>query len=243
MVTPPAVDGPVELDVVDPACAPPVVPVKPLPLWKRAFDLAVAGSLLVVVSPVALLVAAANLAVMGRPLLYRQARGGLGGSTFEILKFRTMLSPFNDEGRPLSDEERRVPWGNVMRRTSLDEIPTLINILKGDMSIVGPRPLLARYLDRYDERQARRHCVTPGVTGLAQTKGRNKLDWSERFELDLEYVETRSVATDLAILLDTVKVVLSRDGADGYDHCTEFKGSIVVEIPAAAVTGTVEDEV
>lgn len=207
--------------------------VEPLPTWKRAFDLVVAGSALIVFAPIILVVTIVNLLIMGRPLLYRQARGGLGATTFEILKFRTMINAFDANGRLLSDDERRHPWGDFLRQSSLDELPALINILRGDMSIVGPRPLMARYLDRYNEHEAQRHCVTPGLTGLAQTRGRNTLSWADRFELDLEYARTRSIGTDLRIILDTVKIVLTREGADGNDHCTEFFGSGPIDPPSA----------
>ena len=198
---------------------------EPLPVWKRAFDILSAGILLVIATPVLLALAIVTALVMGRPLLYRQARGGLGGSVFNILKFRTMSNERDEHGVLLPDEKRRHTWGNFLRRTSLDELPTLLNIIRGDMSFVGPRPLMAQYLDRYSEHQAKRHQVTPGLTGLAQTKGRNKLTWAERFELDLEYVQTRSLTTDLRILVDTVKIVVTGEGADGNDHCTEFLGT------------------
>ena len=203
-----------------------------MPLWKRSFDLAVAGPVFIVALPVMAVIGVISLVVLGRPLLYRQARGGLGGERFEIVKFRTMTDTTDDRGELLPDEQRRSRWGNFLRRSSLDELPTLLNIVRGDMSIVGPRPLMARYLDRYSPVEALRHRVTPGLTGLAQTRGRNTLAWSERFALDLEYVRTRSVATDLRILADTVSIVLSRQGADGNDHCTEFMGT---DVEATAV--------
>ncbi len=206
------------------------VAVRPLPMWKRLFDIVTAGTVLIVATPVLLVVAAITLLVMGRPLLYRQTRGGLGGTTFEILKLRTMANAFDRNGVPLADDQRRHPWGDFLRRTSLDELPALVNIIRGEMSVVGPRPLMAKYLHRYDDHQAQRHSVTPGLTGLAQTKGRNKLDWAERFELDLEYANSMSLRTDLRILMDTVKIVLSREGADGNDHCTEFQGSQILEL-------------
>lgn len=172
--------------------------------------------------------------MLGNPVLYRQERGGLGGSTFEIVKFRTMTNATDADGNLLPDDERRHRWGNFLRRTSLDELPTLLNIVRGEMSVVGPRPLMATYLDRYSARESQRHRVTPGLTGMAQTQGRNLLDWSDRFELDLEYIEQRSMRTDLRILRDTVSIVLSREGADGNDHCTEFQGLTVVEARQAS---------
>lgn len=206
-----------------------VVRTIPLPVWKRAFDCLAAGIVFLIVLPVMAAVTAITLVVLGRPVLYRQQRGGLGGTRFDIVKFRTMTNDEDEAGEILPDEQRRHPWGNFLRKTSLDEIPTLLNILKGDMSVVGPRPLMARYLDRYNPEQANRHCVTPGLTGLAQTRGRNVLTWEERFELDLEYVNTRSMVTDARILVDTVRIVLTGEGADGNDHCTEFQGTLAVD--------------
>lgn len=202
-----------------------VVPAIPLPWWKRSFDIVVSGGALVVLSPVIAVVAVISAIVMGRPVLYRQARGGLGGSTFEIVKFRTMTNACDEDGNLLPDDQRRSRWGNFLRKSSLDELPTLINIVRGDMSIVGPRPLMAKYLDRYSHREAHRHSVTPGLTGLAQTRGRNILSWEDKFELDLEYVQIRSVATDIKILKDTVMIVITGEGADGNDHGFEFMGS------------------
>lgn len=212
------------------------VEIRPMPMWKRTFDVMVAVSVFVVFLPVLIVVSLITLAVMGRPLLYRQPRGGLGATTFEILKIRTMANPFDRNGQPLADHERRHPWGNFLRRSSLDELPALINVLRGEMSIVGPRPLMARYLDRYNDEELRRHAVTPGLTGLAQTQGRNLLSWNERFELDLEYVRTRSIATDVGILWHTVKIVVTGEGADGDDHGTEFFGSGSADSPSPSPT-------
>ncbi len=203
----------------------PLVEAIPLPWWKRGFDLAVAGSVFLATVPVMIAVAAVSRVVFGSPILYRQERGGLGGTVFEIIKFRTMTNATDATGELLPDEERRNGWGNFLRRTSLDELPTLLNIIRGEMSIVGPRPLMAIYLERYSARERQRHRVTPGLTGLAQTRGRNTLDWSERFELDLAYIDRRSVRTDLRILWDTISIVVTREGADGNDHCVEFLGS------------------
>jgi lipopolysaccharide/colanic/teichoic acid biosynthesis glycosyltransferase len=205
-----------------------------LPWWKRSFDFVIAGSLLLLASPVIVLIGAVSRIMLGNPVLYRQERGGLGGSTFEIVKFRTMTNATDADGNLLPDDQRRHGWGNFLRRTSLDELPTLLNIVRGEMSVVGPRPLMATYLDRYSARESQRHRVTPGLTGMAQTQGRNLLDWSDRFELDLEYIEQRSMRTDLRILRDTVSIVLSREGADGNDHCTEFQGLTVVEARQAS---------
>ncbi len=208
-----------------PEQAPLAVRAIPLPAWKRAFDFAAAGSVFVFLAPIMAVVGLITLVLLGRPILYRQRRGGLGGSSFEIIKFRTMTNDVDEDGNLLPDDERRHAWGNFLRKSSLDELPALLNILRGDMSVVGPRPLMAKYLERYDARQARRHSVTPGLTGLAQTRGRNALAWEDRFELDLEYVESRSIRTDARILVDTVRIVLTREGADGNDHCTEFLGT------------------
>lgn len=197
---------------------------RPIPRWKRIIDIVVAGTALMLVAPLALLVAATVALSMGRPVLFRQPRGGLGGRIFDIVKFRTMTDACDGEGNLLPDEERRNRLGNLLRKTSLDEVPTLLNIIRGEMSLVGPRPLHAHYLDRYSPSQAQRHQVTPGLTGLAQTRGRNTLTWEEKFELDLEYVRTRSLSTDLAILKDTVTIVVAGTGADGNDHTTEFMG-------------------
>lgn len=182
-------------------------------------------------APLAVVIAGLSAVLIGRPVLYRQDRGGVGGSTFEIVKFRTMTDERGVDGDLLPDEFRRHPWGTFLRKSSLDELPTLLNVIRGDMSIVGPRPLMAKYLPRYSNEASFRHCVTPGLTGLAQTQGRNELGWSEKFELDLEYVASRSVKTDLRILRDTVLIVLRRTGADGVEHTTEFTGEIMA-VPA-----------
>ena len=202
-----------------------VVPALPLPLWKRTFDILIAGTALLFLVPIGLLVAMVVALRMGRPILFRQERAGLGGETFEIIKFRTMTDARDESGDLLTDEQRRHWLGNLLRKTSLDELPTLLNIVRGEMSLVGPRPLMARYLDRYSSEQALRHRVTPGLTGLAQTRGRNTLTWEEKFDLDLEYVRTRSLATDLVILKDTISIVALGTGADGNDHTTEFFGT------------------
>lgn len=149
---------------------------------------------------------------MGRPILFRQTRPGLFGKLFTLYKFRTMRPA--DPDAPLSDAERSTPVGRLLRRTSLDELPELLNILKGDMSLVGPRPLLPDYLARYSPEQAKRHLVRPGLTGLAQTRGRNALDWERVFELDVEYVRTASFRGDLAILAATVRVVFFGSGVN-----------------------------
>lgn len=189
-------------------------------LAKRVFDIAVsAAALLVAAIPMAILAAAIRL-TMGSPVLFRQVRPGLGGELFTILKFRTM----RDGDEP--DAERITRLGRFLRETSLDELPELLNVLRGDMSLVGPRPLLVAYLERYTPTQARRHEVRPGLTGLAQVSGRNATDWEQRFALDVEYVDTRSFALDLRIIGRTVRAVLAREGiaADGHATMPEFLG-------------------
>lgn len=195
---------------------------------KRALDASVAAVGLVATAPLQAVVALAVLAKHGRPVLFRQPRPGKGGRVFELVKFRTMLLP---DAQRVSDADRLTPLGRFLRSTSLDELPTLWNVLKGDMSLVGPRPLLVQYLERYSPEQARRHEVRPGVTGLAQVRGRNGLDWDEKLALDVEYVDHRSFALDLRILWETVAVVLLRRGisADGHVTMAEFQGQAMAE--------------
>lgn len=196
-------------------------------LAKRAFDLVTAAVLLVISAPIQSVVAAAVALKLGRPVLFRQPRPGLNGEIFTMLKFRTMLPV--DPARGLeSDADRLTSFGHKLRSTSLDELPTLWNVLRGDMSLVGPRPLLVEYLDRYTPRQARRHEVRPGVTGLAQVSGRNALSWEEKFELDVEYVERRSLSLDLRILFATVRSVLRRQGINQQGEATmpKFEGRV-----------------
>lgn len=191
---------------------------------KRVLDVVVSGVGLVVSAPVQAVVAAVVLRAHGRPVLFRQPRPGKDGVIFELVKFRTMRPP---DGEHQADGERLTMLGRFLRSTSLDELPTLWNVLKGDMSLVGPRPLLVEYLPRYSTAQGRRHEVRPGITGLAQVSGRNSLDWDEKLALDVEYVETRSLALDLRILWRTVAAVLSRRGinAEGDATVSTFRGS------------------
>lgn len=192
---------------------------------KRGVDVAVAASCLVAASPVMVVAAFAIAARMGRPVLFSQDRPGKDGKIFELLKFRTMVAL--DPARGLVDDEQRLTRiGRFLRSTSLDELPSLVNVLRGDMSLVGPRPLLVSYLDRYSIKQARRHEVRPGVTGLAQCKGRNALTWDEKFAWDIEYVENRSLLLDAKILAWTVGSVLRREGISADEHATmpEFFG-------------------
>ena len=193
---------------------------------KRVIDVAVAATVLVIGAPVIAATAALVYIDVGRPLLFRQDRVGLGGRIFELVKFRTMRDAVGRDGRPRPDAERLTRIGKLLRASSLDELPQLINVLRGDMSLVGPRPLLVEYLPRYSPEQARRHEVKPGITGLAQVAGRNGLSWPEKFALDVYYVDHRSVVLDLRILARTVAAVIARDGisAAGAATMPEFQG-------------------
>jgi len=193
---------------------------------KRGIDIAASGLLLVASLPVQAVVAALVAAKMGRPVLFRQPRPGLHGEVFTLLKFRTMLSV--DPSRGLAtDAERLTRLGTILRTTSLDELPSLWNVFRGDMSIVGPRPLLVDYLPLYSAEEARRHEVRPGITGLAQVNGRNGLSWKERFELDVRYVDELSAALDARILLDTFRAVVRREGINeaGQATMSRFEGT------------------
>jgi sugar transferase EpsL len=196
-------------------------------MLKRSFDLSIALILLMLLSPLLALLALAVRWKLGRPVLFAQTRPGLLGRPFEFYKFRTMTDARNAAGELLPDAARLTPFGELMRKLSLDELPQLVNVLKGDMSLVGPRPLLMEYLPLYSERQARRHAVRPGITGWAQVNGRNALDWEERFELDLWYVEHRSFWLDLKIIAMTVWRVLRPQGITqpGHATMTKFTGS------------------
>lgn len=177
---------------------------------KRAIDIVVACSCLVFLGPIMLFVAVLIRRKLGRPVLFRQTRPGLDGRPFEMLKFRTMLDARDAKGHLLPDEQRVTPFGQFLRSTSIDELPELINVLKGDMSLVGPRPLLMEYLPLYSEEQKRRHNVRPGITGWAQINGRNAISWQKKFELDVWYVDNQSFWLDLKILFLTVLKVLKR---------------------------------
>ena len=187
---------------------------------KRFFDASVGSVLLVLTAPVQAAVALAVRRNLGSPVLFRQERPGLNGEPFEMLKFRTMTDERNAAGELLTDAERLLPFGRFLRSTSLDELPELINVVRGDLSLVGPRPLLMKYLDRYTQRQAVRHAVRPGVTGLAQVSGRNVLSWDDKFELDVQYVEQVSLRLDLRILALTVWQVVARRGVSAQGHAT-----------------------
>lgn len=193
---------------------------------KRAIDVAGAAAGLVVLSPLVLATAAAVRLKLGSPVLFRQVRAGRGGRPFTVLKFRTMLDAADPAGRPLPDEERLTAFGRWLRSTSLDELPGLVNVLRGDMSLVGPRPLPVDYLPLYGPDQARRHEVRPGVTGWAAVNGRNALNWDQRLALDVWYVDHRSFWLDLRILLLTVRKVILREGVSQEGHATSevFRG-------------------
>lgn len=195
---------------------------------KRGIDVLAAAAGLVLTAPVQVIVAVLVARRMGRPVMFAQQRPGRGGIPFRLVKFRTMHSPQPAIGL-LTDAERLTAFGSWLRSTSLDELPTLWNVLRGEMSLVGPRPLLMGYLDRYTPAQARRHEVRPGVTGLAQVTGRNTLAWDAKLAADVEYVDHRSLGLDVRILLCTVHSVIRRDGisADGNVTVEEFTGSPV----------------
>ncbi|BDX20531.1 sugar transferase [Halopseudomonas aestusnigri] len=194
---------------------------------KRAFDIVAAGCALLLLAPVIGYVAWQISRKMGSPVLFRQVRPGLNGQPFEMIKFRTMKDALDAAGNPLPDAERLTPFGQFLRSSSLDELPELWNVLKGDMSLVGPRPLLMEYLPLYSAEQARRHEVRPGLTGWAQVNGRNALSWEEKFKLDVWYVDNQSLWLDIKVLFLTVKKVLVRDGisAEGEATMSKFTGS------------------
>ena len=196
-----------------------------VPIWKGCFDVVVASSVLLVTSPLLFLIAISVRAVLGRPVLFRQQRPGLNGRPFIIYKFRTMRG--SPDSSLESDAQRMSPFGAFLRHTSLDELPELWNVLRGEMSMVGPRPLLMQYLDRYSPEQRRRHEVLPGLTGWAQINGRNAVTWADRFALDLWYVDHQSFWLDLRILGLTIVKVLKRENIAYPEHVTmpEFVGT------------------
>lgn len=194
---------------------------------KRLFDFIVALCALLTLLPVIIVVAVLIRFKLGSPILFTQDRPGLNGKIFKMMKFRTMLDGKDKYGNLLPDNERMTKFGAFLRSTSLDELPGLFNVLKGDMSLVGPRPLLVQYLPLYSAEQARRHNVRPGITGWAQVNGRNAISWEQKFKLDVWYVDNQSFLLDLKILLLTVKKVFVREGisADGHVTIEPFKGS------------------
>lgn len=179
---------------------------------KRPQDFCLSLLALIVLSPVLLIVAILVRTKLGAPILFKQERPGLNGKIFKLYKFRTMTSETDEDGNLLPDEVRLTKFGKLLRSTSLDELPELINILKGDMAVVGPRPLLVQYMELYNERQKRRHEVRPGITGYAQAYGRNAISWEERFEKDVFYVDNISFMNDCKIVFRTVGTVLKREG-------------------------------
>lgn len=198
---------------------------------KRVFDFCVSLVALLLLAPVMLAISFGIWLTMGRPILHRHWRPGLHGRLFELLKFRTMRFAFDEQGLPLSDRERTTRFGNWLRKTSLDELPELINVLRGEMSLVGPRPLLVSYLEHYTDEEARRHDALPGLTGWAQVNGRNAIDWDSKMALDLWYVDHASFWLDLKILWLTVATVLGRRGATSDTPCMP-PGMSVSEIRA-----------
>ena len=196
-------------------------------MLKRIFDILAASLSLLLLSPVIFIVALQIRRKLGSPVFFKQTRPGVNGTPFEMVKFRTMLNASDEQGNPLPDDQRMTPFGSFLLSSSLDELPELWNVLKGDMSLVGPRPLLMEYLPLYTKEQYRRHEVRPGVTGWAQINGRNAISWEDKFQLDVWYVEHQSLWLDLKILFLTVRKVLVRDGISGDGEATmsRFTGS------------------
>jgi sugar transferase EpsL len=194
---------------------------------KRVFDILIASILLILLLLPLFVLAAVIRFKLGAPILFSQIRPGLNGRPFKLYKFRTMTNALDADGKLLTDEDRLTPFGQLLRRTSLDELPELWNVLRGDMSLVGPRPLLMEYLPLYTQEQSRRHAVRPGITGWAQVNGRNLLSWDERFILDVWYVDHHSILLDIKILFITSKKVLKREGISAKGEATmpKFKGS------------------
>ncbi len=195
-------------------------------LFKRIIDIVCSGLGLIILSPILVIVAILIRFNLGSPIFFTQDRVGKDGKIFKMIKFRTMLDATDKWGEPLPDEERLTPFGKLLRSTSLDEFPELINVLKGDMSLVGPRPLLVEYIELYSKEQWRRHEVRPGITGWAQVNGRNNISWCKKFELDVWYVDNQSLLTDIKILVMTVLKVIKRDdiNKDGETTSDYFNG-------------------
>ena len=193
---------------------------------KRLVDIVCSGLGLIIISPILLIVSILIRIKLGSPIFFTQDRVGKDGRIFKMIKFRTMLDATDKWGEPLPDEDRLTPFGKMIRSTSIDELPELINVFKGDMSLVGPRPLLVEYKELYSPEQFRRHEVRPGITGWAQVNGRNSISWKERFELDVEYVENFNLFIDIKILFMTVFKVLKKDGIsqDGHVTMEKFNG-------------------
>lgn len=192
-------------------------------MFKRLFDIVASLGALILLSPVIAVVAWNVRKKLGSPVLFKQVRPGLAGKPFRMMKFRTMRDAFDADGKSLADSERMTAFGSFLRASSLDELPGLWNVLKGDMSLVGPRPLLMEYLPLYNQEQNRRHEVRPGVTGWAQVNGRNALSWEEKFQLDVWYVENRSFWLDFKIIFRTIKKVIIKEGISGDGEATMAK--------------------
>lgn len=195
---------------------------------KRLVDIIIASIALLVLSPIFLIVAYTVRKNLGSPIFFYQERPGKDCKKFRMIKFRSMKNAFDQNGHPLPDDQRITPFGQKLRSTSLDEMPQLLNVLKGDMSIVGPRPQLPEFVEHYTTHQMRRHEVKPGMTGLAQVSGRNNLSWEEKFDLDVEYVEKQSILLDFKIMFKTVKVMLKKEGIDSPDQAvgaSRFSGT------------------
>jgi len=192
-------------------------------MLKRLLDIVIASIALVLLSPIYFYVAHKVKKNLGSPVLFRQVRPGLHGKPFEMIKFRTMKDALDEQGNPLPDSERLTAFGKMLRSTSLDEMPELWNVIKGDMSVVGPRPLLMEYLPLYNKEQAKRHDVRPGMTGHAQVNGRNAISWEQKFKLDTWYVENRSLWLDFKIMLQTVKKVIAKDDISEAGEATMSK--------------------
>ncbi|PWW37692.1 lipopolysaccharide/colanic/teichoic acid biosynthesis glycosyltransferase [Idiomarina loihiensis] len=196
-------------------------------MLKRFFDFVSSAAALVILFPAFAFLAFVIYWKLGSPILFKQVRPGKGGKPFKMIKFRTMRDAFDEDGNPLPDSERITSFGRFLRSTSLDELPELWNVLKGEMSLVGPRPLLMEYLPLYSKKQYRRHEVSPGITGWAQVNGRNAISWEEKFKLDVWYVNNQSVWLDIKILFMTLKKVFVREGiaAEGEATMSKFKGT------------------
>ena len=210
-----------------PSIKPPLKFLQVKKMLKRLLDIIIASTALIILSPLYVFVAYKVKKNLGSPVLFRQVRPGLHGKPFEMIKFRTMKDAVDVDGNPLPDSERLTPFGKMLRATSLDEMPELWNVIKGDMSVVGPRPLLMEYLPLYSPEQAKRQHVRPGMTGHAQVNGRNAIGWEEKFKLDTWYVENQSTLLDFKIMFKTVHKVLAKDdiSAEGEATMTKFTGT------------------
>ncbi len=193
---------------------------------KRIFDIAISMTLIVLFAPLYIIISFLTYLYLGTPIFFFQNRPGLEGKIFKLIKFRTMVNEVNETGNLIDDEKRITPYGHFLRSSSLDELPELLNVIIGDMSLVGPRPLLEEYLDLYDDFELRRHEVRPGITGWAQINGRNHLSWRQKFELDIWYVDNHSILLDIKILVLTILKVLKREGIteEGKVSAQKFKG-------------------